>query len=803
MTDILGAERIDEFGPLVQLISDATNTLIPLYMSDGTGAHASIQTILDESNRTVIAYLTSGATTEWVSGEYARETAVHYTDPAKLVSGTYVASAPVSDGVVPPASPWLLSALDGKDGVSAVSTITTTRPNVPAVGSDATYSVGSAAGYGIGMYVDIINASATSLGTFLIVGITTTSLTLRNVTAIATTTVSTGFTVVASGKPGTNGTNGTSAIATASAFTQPAVNANVNVTVNSSAGFVDKQPLFHNLGGYYKVSGAPPSATTVTLQNLGYAGNIAAAASVGAGTLVPSGLKGADASGSGHTIQEEGVSLTQRSKLNFVGASAAATDDAANDATVITLTSSGGATGIKYTLNTAAGTPTAGEIRSTDLSLAGTIAISATDAATPGKSAADILARIKVGAIIVIAKSQTEQIRATVTTDYTVGSGSFAIAAPLVDGAIGNGAIVFLSIASDATSAEGGVSAGSITATASADSISLTEVLAPSGFNWVPLIRSFYRGNSAQFPLSSGTLLSGTSLPLNDTGLASGTYYYRMIVADQAGIKAYTTEVFATATSTTFNADTIAGINAVEATGVTLTGAQKTAADNFIVALKNPANGALWTRLRGLYLFLGGTAASHVVNWRNPGVLTATNNGAGLIHDATGVKGGGTGYMQIPFNPPVAESSSNAFAVYVSQNSTSTNSNVCLTALGPGFLGIQNDAAGSVIFNYSNASPSDPLLSGTGSLLFSKNSASAGKSYKDGQFRANLNIGFAGNPATNPLVTLLARGNYPSADEFTNAKIASFALFNASLSDTEAIAYTSADRAFQTALGRS
>jgi hypothetical protein len=125
----------------------------------------------------------------------------------------------------------------------------------------------------------------------------------------------------------------------------------------------------------------------------------------------------------------------------------------------------GGATGIKYTLNTTAGTPVAGEIRSADLAVAGTIAISATDAASPGKSAADILARIKVGAIIEIAESLTKRIRATVTTDYTVGSGSFVVSTPLVDGAIGNGAIVFLSIASDAPSTVVG-GTGRITATA-------------------------------------------------------------------------------------------------------------------------------------------------------------------------------------------------------------------------------------------------------------------------------------------------------------------------------------------------
>ena len=41
----------------------------------------------------------------------------------------------------------------------------------------------------------------------------------------------------------------------------------------------------------------------------------------------------------GHIIEEEGVSLTQRAKLNFVGAGVTATDDAGDNATVVTIES--------------------------------------------------------------------------------------------------------------------------------------------------------------------------------------------------------------------------------------------------------------------------------------------------------------------------------------------------------------------------------------------------------------------------------------------------------------------------------
>jgi hypothetical protein len=46
--------------------------------------------------------------------------------------------------------------------------------------------------------------------------------------------------------------------------------------------------------------------------------------------------------GGGHTIEDEGTPLTQRTNLNFVGASVAVTDDLANDATVVTISASGG-----------------------------------------------------------------------------------------------------------------------------------------------------------------------------------------------------------------------------------------------------------------------------------------------------------------------------------------------------------------------------------------------------------------------------------------------------------------------------
>ena len=64
------------------------------------------------------------------------------------------------------------------------------------------------------------------------------------------------------------------------------------------------------------------------------------------GQVLTSGGAGAapaweNAASSGHTIQEEGSSLTARANLNFVGAGVTATDDSGNDATKVTVTPTG------------------------------------------------------------------------------------------------------------------------------------------------------------------------------------------------------------------------------------------------------------------------------------------------------------------------------------------------------------------------------------------------------------------------------------------------------------------------------
>jgi hypothetical protein len=75
----------------------------------------------------------------------------------------------------------------------------------------------------------------------------------------------------------------------------------------------------------------------------------------------------------GHALQDEGTPLTSRANLNFVGAGVAATDDAGNNATVVTISGGGGSTPDylcyedQKSSGTSGGTFTSGAWRTRDL----------------------------------------------------------------------------------------------------------------------------------------------------------------------------------------------------------------------------------------------------------------------------------------------------------------------------------------------------------------------------------------------------------------------------------------------------
>lgn len=96
-----------------------------------------------------------------------------------------------------------------------------------------------------------------------------------------------------------------------------------------------------------------------------------------------------------------------------------------------------------------------------------------------------------------------------------------------------------------------------------------------------------------------------------------------------------------------FDADAAAGIAAVLAAGGSLTGAQQTACNTAVVAMKAAG---VWTKLYRWWPIVGGTANSHIIDWK-----TATSQATNVnspTHSASGAKSNGTtSYMSTSILP--------------------------------------------------------------------------------------------------------------------------------------------------------
>jgi hypothetical protein len=328
----------------------------------------------------------------------------------------YVNGTPGSGNAPPNVAYWVLISVDGK---SAIATITDATPAaIPAIGSQATYGVDSSAGMVVGQIIGIGAASTLSV----VSTPTTASITVQNVNA-AVGPVVTGAKIAPAGKKGDPGLNSTVAgpagenafTTVTTAFTIPAFNAQVSATVGSTA-FMSVGMALQIGGVFFKVAAAPTNATTVSLTNsvAGQSGTIAATSKVVvSGEAGPAGTPG---------------------------------------------TSGGGVSGLQYTNLNTAGTPTAGQIRSADINYVGAspVTISPTDAQTTPQSTADVLARLKVGAIIEIAASNANKVRGTISANYSSGTNSFDWSGQIVSGSIANNTTVYLSIVSDPVSAASG-----------------------------------------------------------------------------------------------------------------------------------------------------------------------------------------------------------------------------------------------------------------------------------------------------------------------------------------------------------
>lgn len=254
-----------------------------------------------------------------------------------------------------------------------------------------------------------------------------------------------------------------------------------------------------------------------------------------------------------------------------------------------------------------------------------------------------------------------------------------------------------------------------------------------------------------------------------------------------------------------YDAAAVAGIAAVEATGASLTVAQKDAANTFIVGMK--AQG-IWTGTDCLWMILGGTAAAHAVNWRQPGTYNMTWVNS-PTHSANGVQYGGTAYGRTGYNPNT-----------VGVDATNAGMLCYVNAVGSGFrplLAAQSDIStremvmalltepgNELIYAqglYSARTATFPSSASNATLVGQRNASTDHRRFISGTKTAET-TGAAG--ATSVALEIYA-GCYNTDVGpvlYSNHRAALLGIYRGAWSDAQQTAFASLVTAYQTALSR-
>jgi hypothetical protein len=254
----------------------------------------------------------------------------------------------------------------------------------------------------------------------------------------------------------------------------------------------------------------------------------------------------------------------------------------------------------------------------------------------------------------------------------------------------------------------------------------------------------------------------------------------------------------AVAPSSGQDADALAFITAAVITNTT----QQNAINTLVTDLKGYG---IWTKMKALYPFVGGTASSHKFNLKDPRDLDAAYRltfSGGWVHSSTGAKPNGTtGYANTFLNPSVMAQNSAHVSVYsrtdidglyydiYGENSTSG-------------LGMLIKYAGSK-YLYMNLLSSDNIINNTTSAGFyigTRTGSTASALFRNNSKLINGTRASLTPDSTQPLY--LGAGNYSGTPSAYSPREQAFASIGDGLSDTEASNFYTAVQAYQTTLGR-
>lgn len=233
---------------------------------------------------------------------------------------------------------------------------------------------------------------------------------------------------------------------------------------------------------------------------------------------------------------------------------------------------------------------------------------------------------------------------------------------------------------------------------------------------------------------------------------------------------------------------------------------QITAINTLVVSLK--ANG-IWTKMKALYPFVGGTATTHKFNLKNPldtdAAFRLVFNG-GWVHSNTGSTPNGANAFANTFYAPKTNGLQNSAHIsYYSRTNVIAGTSIDMGALSaiPGYYHHMHIRySGELIYGLLNTNQAAALSNNISQGLFlaSRITSTTTSLYKSSTKIGTVNLNSDINyPNFN---VYIAAGNVTNiAQQFSNKQTA-FASIGDGLTDTEALNFYTAVQAFQTTLSR-
>lgn len=246
--------------------------------------------------------------------------------------------------------------------------------------------------------------------------------------------------------------------------------------------------------------------------------------------------------------------------------------------------------------------------------------------------------------------------------------------------------------------------------------------------------------------------------------------------------------------------DAVAFLTAAGITDATIS----TAINTLVLDLKGYG---IWTKMKAIYPFVGGTATTHKYNLKDPRDLDAAFRLVflgGWTHSANGaLPNGSNAYANTNFNPLSQNVVKSNFGVSFYSRTNSTGAYVDIGAVSGAsyIMMIVRNSSTDTIGVYDNSSFFGNYASNAlGLFTVQRDSSTTQKFYQAGVLKAQR-TGFAATADINLNIYISARNLFGTAATFSNRQCA-FAAFHDSFTSTEAANYYTAVQAFQTTLSR-